>query len=180
MSLATLRRETTGLVRLAERDLSALWRLIADGASAETALRDLLPAIIATYGEAGAALAADWYDDQREKVDARGRFTAIPVESTDRGAQALVGWALAESTDDAALRSLIVGGAQRRISDHVRYTVAGSSVADPAARGWKRVGDGSSCAFCSMLLGRGAVYTEATADFQSHDHCGCSAAPAWR
>lgn len=180
MSLATLRRETAGLVRLAERDLSALWRLIADGAATETALRDLLPAIVATYGQAGAALASDWYDDQREKVDTRSRFSAIPLEADDRGTQALVGWALAEATDDTALRTLIAGGVQRRIADHVRGTIAGSSIEDPAARGWKRVGDGSSCSFCSMLLGRGAVYTEATADFQSHDHCGCSAAPAWR
>lgn len=176
----TLRRETAGLVRLAERDLSALWRMIADGASADVALRDLLPAIVTTYGEAGAALAADWYDDQREKVAARGRFTAIPVEANDRGSQALIGWALTEATDDTTLKTLIAGGVQRRISDHIRYTIAGSSVADPAARGWSRVGDGSTCEFCAMLIGRGAVYTEATADFTSHDHCGCSAAPAWR
>jgi hypothetical protein len=31
-----------------------------------------------------------------------------------------------------------------------------------------------------MLLGRGAVYTEASADFEAHDHCNCGAAPAWR
>jgi hypothetical protein len=30
-----------------------------------------------------------------------------------------------------------------------------------------------------MLIGRGAVYSEATADFQSHDHCNCQAEPAW-
>ena len=180
MSLATLRRETAGLVRLADRDLARLWQFISDGASAEVALRDLLPAIVTTYGQAGASLAADWYDDQREITEARSRFTAIPVDANDRGAQPLIGWALTEANDDTTLRTLIAGGVQRRIADHVRYTIAGSSVADPAARGWERVGDGSSCDFCSMLLGRGAVYTEASADFSSHDHCGCSAAPAWR
>lgn len=180
MTLQTLRRETTGLVRLANNDLTRLWRLVTDGASAEIALRDLLPAIVREYGEAGAALAADWYDDQREKVGARGRFGAIPINADDRGSQALIGWALSEANDDKALHALILGGVQRRIADHVRYTIAGSSVADPAARGWQRVGDGNSCDFCSMLLGRGAVYSEATADFTSHDHCGCSAAPAWR
>jgi hypothetical protein len=30
-----------------------------------------------------------------------------------------------------------------------------------------------------MLLGRGGVYTEATADFESHDHCGCWSEPDW-
>lgn len=180
MATSTLRRETTGLVRLAERDLSALWRMVAGGASAEVALRDLLPAIIREYGQAGAAVAADWYDDQRDKVGARGRFTASPTSAGDRGAQALIGWALATATDDATLVTLVSGGVQRRIADHVRYTIADSSIADPAAKGWRRVGDGSSCPFCSMLLGRGAVYSEATADFQSHDSCGCSSAPEWR
>jgi hypothetical protein len=30
-----------------------------------------------------------------------------------------------------------------------------------------------------MLIGRGAVYSEAGADFASHDHCNCSAVPAF-
>ena len=175
----SLRTETRNLVRLAERDLARMWHLIADGASAEVALRDLLPAIVTEYGTAGAALAAEWYDQQREKAGARGRFAALPIAADDRGSQALVGWALATATDDHSLKTLVAGGVQRRISDHLRYTVARNSIEDRAAKGWMRVGDGSSCEFCSMLLGRGAVYTEATADFASHDHCGCTAAPAF-
>lgn len=176
----SLRSETDQLVSLANRDLTRIWGLVANGAAADEALFDLLPAIVREYGAAGGALAAEWYDQQREKAGVRGRFTALPIEPDDRGAQALAGWALSTATDDGALRNLVLGGVQRRVSDHVRLTVAGSSVADPQARGWMRVGDGKSCEFCSMLLGRGAVYTEATADFKSHDHCGCSAAPAWR
>lgn len=180
MALPTLRRETAEIVRLADRDLARLWRLVNDGASAETALRDLLPAIIREYGSLGAALAAEWYDDQRAKADVKGRFTAIPMEADDRGAQALVGWALTEAKDDASLQTLILGGVQRRVADHARLTIAGSSVADPAARGWQRVGVGAcKTGFCDMLIGRGAVYTEATADFAAHDHCQCSAVPAW-
>ena len=177
--MASLRSETASLVRLADRDLARLWQLVAAGAVAEEALRDLLPAIVTEFGAAGAAMAAEWYDDLRAKAGKAGTFTAMPVAADDRGAQALIGWALTEATDDDALRTLIAGGTQRRIADHVRYTVARNSVEDRAARGWKRVGDGHSCSFCSLLLGRGAVYTEATADFSSHDHCGCSAAPDW-
>lgn len=177
---SSLRAETAELVRLADRDLSRLWQLVANGAAADEALHDLLPAIVREYGAAGGAMAAEWYDQQREKVDAKSRFFALPVEPDDRGAHSLVGWALAEAKDDKGLQSLILGGVQRRVADHVRYTVARNSTADSAARGWRRVGDGNSCEFCSMLLGRGAVYTEATADFSSHDHCGCSAEPAWR
>lgn len=152
---------------------------MANGAAADEALRDLLPAIVREYGAAGAAMAAEWYDEQRAKVGAKGRFTALPVAADDRGSQALVGWALDTATDNASLATLIAGGVQRRVADHARYTIARNSTEDRAARGWRRVGDGNSCDFCSMLLGRGAVYTEASADFSSHDHCGCSAAPDW-
>lgn len=176
----SLRGDTDELVRLADRDLSRLFRLVANGAAADEALHDLLPAIVREYGALGAALAAEWYDDQRAKVDARGRFTALPIEPDDRGSHALIGWALGTATDDQTLHSLILGGVQRRVADHVRYTVAGSSVADPAARGWQRVGNGGcKSGFCDMLISRGAVYTEATADFASHDNCQCSAVPAW-
>ena len=175
----SLRSETASLVRLADRDLARLWRLVTEGASAEVALHDLLPAIVTEYGAAGGAMAAEWYDEQREKVGARGRYIATPVDSDDRGAHALAGWAVQEAKDDVALQALILGGVQRRIADHIRYTIVGNSTADPAARGWQRVGNGS-CPFCRMLIHRGAVYTEAGADFASHDHCNCSATPAWK
>lgn len=180
MPTPSLRPETAQLVRLADRDLMRLWRLVSQGASAETALHDLLPAIVTQYGSAGAALAAEWYDDARDKAGVRGRFAAVPVEATDRGSHALVGWALATATNDGALQALILGGVQRRVADHVRYTIADSAVADPGADGWQRVTDGKGCAFCVMLASRGSVFSEATASFASHDDCGCSATPAWR
>lgn len=176
----SLRSETAELIRLADRDLARLWRLVADGAAADEALHDLLPSIVTEYGALGGALAAEWYDGQREKAGVRGRFTAIPVRPDDRGSHALVGWALEQAKDDVTLKALVLGGVQRRVADHVRYTVTGSAVADPAARGWQRVGVGEcTTGFCDMLISRGAVYTEATADFSSHDYCKCSAVAAW-
>lgn len=176
----TLRNDTDRLVRLAERDLARLWRLVADGASAETALRDLLPAIVTEYGAAGAAVAAEWYDQHRAKADVRGRFEALPIAADDRGTQALIGWALTEAKDDASLAALILGGTQRRVADHARLTVMSAAIEDRAATGWQRVGAGlCKDGFCDMLIARGAVYTEATANFAAHDNCRCSAVPAW-
>lgn len=177
-SATQLRSDTAVLVRAAERDLSALWRGADTAAELEAALRDILPGLIDAYGAAVATVAADWYDDARDEIGARGRFTAIPAEIPDAGAQALVGWALAEAKDVSTFQTLIEGGTQRRLANFSRLTVSGSAVQDPAARGWKRVGAGQ-CDFCRMLIGRGSVYTEATADFQSHDHCNCAAVPAW-
>jgi hypothetical protein len=36
-----------------------------------------------------------------------------------------------------------------------------------------------ACDFCEMLADRGAVYGEASADFEAHDHCSCSAEPVF-
>lgn len=174
-----LRSDIATLAREASIDLGRLWRDADTAAALEEALRDLLPGLVDAYGAAAATIAADWYDDLRDETGVRGRFTAIPAEIADTGTQALVGWALAEATDLPSFQTLILGGTQRRIANFSRLTVSGSSVADPGAVGWKRVGLGR-CDFCRMLIGRGAVYREATAAFQAHDHCGCGAEPAWR
>lgn len=172
----SLRSETDQLVGLAERDLDRLWRLVAAGASAEVALHDLLPAVVTEYGAAGGAMAAEWYDQQREKAAVRGRFTAIPVAPDDRGTHALIGWALTTATDDAALKTMILGGTQRRIADHARLTITSSAVADPAAQGWVRVGVGE-CDWCKKYLD-GEVRTVAY-DFPAHDSCKCHSIPAF-
>jgi hypothetical protein len=174
-----LRSGVASLSTLASRDLAALWLQVETPKQAEAALRDVLPGLIDAYGAAAATLAADYYDDRRDEAGVRGRFTAIPAEISETGAQPLVGWALATSQDFDGFRGLIEGGTQRRIANFSRQTIAGSAIADPAARGWKRVGAGG-CDFCRMLIGRGAVYTESSVEFEAHDHCNCGAEPAWR
>lgn len=174
----SLRAETSQLVALADRDLSRLWRLVAAGAAADEALHDLLPAIVRQYGIAGGAVAAEWYDQQREKAGASGRYSAEPLPADDRGAHALVGASLKQATSDAALQTLILGGVQRRIADHLRLTVANNSVTDRAAQGWVRVGVGGSCPWCDQYLD-GEIRTVAGYDFDAHDHCNCAVIPAF-
>lgn len=89
---------------------------------------------------------------------------------------------LAGQTADLAMRNAfvqMVGAATRLVLDAGRDTVRETTIADPRTRGWERVTSGG-CDFCSMLASRGAVYTEASADFASHDHCACSAQPVYR
>lgn len=176
-----LRDGVQGLVGYAERDLAELWRQVRNAAEAEVALHDVLPALIDTYGSAAAALAADWYDDLREKVGVGGSFRAFPAEIPDTGAHALAGWAVKESKDMPGLQSLVLGGMQRRIQNFSRQTVMESSYADPRAEGWQRVGSGKCASgLCDMLIGRGAVYrSQNSASFAAHDSCRCSAAPRW-
>lgn len=178
-SARELRRQLAGLTGLAARDLDALWRSLDAAALNGGALFDLLPALVEKYGAAAAAAAADWYDELRDERLIRGRFQAIPADIPNSGVEPLIGWATATATDDASLQAMVLGGTTRRILNYGRQTVMGSSIADPRARGWMRVGDGATCEFCAMLLDRGAVYSEDSADFPAHDHCGCTASPAW-
>lgn len=174
-----LRSGLNVLTRGLSTDLQAVWRQVETAAEANRALQDILPALIDQYGSAAGVMAAEWYDDLRAKRGVGGSFQAEPVDLTNTGTPELLGWAEATATDFASFQALVLGGSQRRMANFSRLTVMRSSVADPKARGWYRVGDGSTCEFCSMLLGRGAVYTEATADFQAHDHCGCTASPVF-
>jgi hypothetical protein len=182
-STTDLSEAVEGLAVLAARELRVVWARVDTADLARQALRDLLPALIQTYGLAAATLAADWYDDYRLQSEVAGSFSANPSAVTDSGAEALAGWGVSPlyqaSPDWLAAEVLVAGGLQRRIANASRQTVVESSLADPAAIGWQRIGQGTSCAFCQMLIARGAVYSEATADFASHDHCNCAAAPAW-
>lgn len=88
---------------------------------------------------------------------------AVPIDKAVDIAQA--------RTSAAAMRHVLNGG---------RETIVENVRADQRARGWERITSGNACDFCSMLEGRGAVYSEDTADFEAHDGCSCSAAPVYR
>lgn len=91
---------------------------------------------------------------------------------------AAAGKTAAQAMADAFVMSS--GSATRLVLDGGRDTIRQSLAVDPRAIGWQRVTSGRSCEFCAMLAGRGAVYKADTADFQSHDHCSCTAEPVYR
>lgn len=183
MSFRLYRADLNELVRLAEHDLAVLWRQASSAVGAKELLLDVLPGLVAVYGAAAATVAADWYDEVRSDAGARGRFSALAADLPGDGRiDALAGWGItplfsANPDFDTALVR-VSGGLQRIIANAGRDTVTSSSVRDPQARGWERVGAGD-CAFCADLIGRGAVYSEESADFQAHDHCQCSASPVF-
>lgn len=187
---AEQRQALAQLVALAQRDLAAFWQVAGElpVGQLREALAEVLPGIGLTYGDAAAALGAEWFETAREASGAPGSFAPVLAEQPDQGRwSALANWATQtmvkpDAPQDA--RQIVLkrvdGGMQRSIAAQHRETIMRSAIADPAAKGWKRVGVGDSCDFCSMLLSRGAVYTEASVRFRSHDHCNCAAAPAWR
>ncbi|MFC5789675.1 hypothetical protein ACFPPE_07380 [Agromyces tardus] len=170
------RRAIRDLVTLAESDIRDLWRLVKD--AGPDALHELLPDIIDTYGSAAQSIAADYYEDLRETAGVAGRFAPIIETPATTGIGSLIGWATAEAASTESFQSLILGGVQQRIVNQSRDVVRLSSIADPRASGWMRIGSGK-CDFCTMLIRRGAVYTKKSVDFASHPTCGCNAAPAF-
>lgn len=169
------RRAIRDLNIQAQRDLEAVWR---SSGGEPAVLAEILAEVVQTYGTTAAAVAAEWYDDLRADTGVRPGFSAVIPAPAEPGTTALVEWAAAKAASEESLKSLIAGGLQKRITNYSRDVVTTSSIRDPRARGWMRIGSGG-CDFCAMLIGRGAVYTKATVDFSSHDHCNCSAAPSW-
>lgn len=185
-SVAEARQGLNDLTRLSGAELRRYWIKLANlpPDAVRDALMELLPLLADKYGTAAAALAADWYDTYRTESEVRGSFRAEPAPLPGSARfEALARWGvdpLFRSTPDpAAALTLIAGGMQRTVADAHRLTVVESSLRDPAAEGWRRIGQGDNCGFCNMLIARGAVYREASVTFKSHDHCNCIAGPAF-
>lgn len=84
---------------------------------------------------------------------------------------------------DLAIRNALVlaqGAMARLVLNAGRETVTKTLAGDSHAAGYQRVLGGGGCDFCQMLAGRGDVYSAETADFEAHDHCGCTAEPVYR
>lgn len=148
-----------------------------------TALLEAVPGAIEYYAYGAAALAADFYDDEREREAAPKLFIAEPVIA-DRvvNIRRAVAWASEPLfVDDTA-------GSVARLAEVVsletarpyRDTILTNRRRDPSAVGWRRITRGSkSCRFCRMLADRGAVYADYTARFAAHSSCLCTAQPVF-
>lgn len=178
------RRDLEQIARQADLDMAALFSQFETPDDIRDGLLDTLPRMMAVYGSAAATLGADWYDDLREDAGVRGRFQAIPAELPDRGrTDALARWSVgplyAANPDRTLTLSKLTGGFERIIFNADRDTITRSAIQDPGARGWAREGAGE-CDLCQLLLGRGAVYTEESSQFETHDRCKCVGVPAFQ
>lgn len=138
----------------------------------------------------GNALARSYYASARELAgvtDPPPSFAVMPL-STEQAMTSLFVTGpvsalrmIREGQDPEEALSLstdsMLGAAKRLILNGSRGTILDLTRRDRRSGRWQRVGDGATCDFCEMLIGRGAVYSEESADFQTHDHCGCSAEP---
>jgi hypothetical protein len=166
----------------------AAWNALLD----VRALKKTLPVFTAAtaslvhrYGNASAAVAADYYDAARAAAGVTGTYTVVAAQPAPFGqVKASVSWATKNlwtpEPDVGPAKVLVKGAAERLVLDTGRHTVIGAVQNDPRARGWARVTKPGCCYFCAMLASRGAVYrSQQTASFEAHDHDRCMAEPVF-
>lgn len=144
-------------------------------------LLDGVPDVIAYYSAGSSALAADFYDDERERAAPPKLYLAEPVvmDRTVKIRRAVV-WASDPlfADDPATTAGRLADVVQLESARPFRDTVLTNRRRDPSAVGWRRV-TGGGCKLCVMLASRGAVYTDQTARFATHTNCKCSAQPVF-
>lgn len=179
-----LKLATAENLRWASRDLTEFFSAYAgaDPRDLRDALLDFYPDLVRVYGDQGAALAAEFYDDARATARVSGSYRsqlapALPAEQAVGSAR----WAVGPAFDDdwdTALQNLI-GASERLIQQAARDTMSWNVDRDQHAVGWRRNTRPESCQFCRMLAGRGGVYSKKSVFFASHDWCKCTVTPAW-
>ncbi|MFE0353589.1 hypothetical protein ACFW2I_08855 [Streptomyces nigra] len=197
---ARYRAAQIGLTRLLVRDVRGLRRLILPS-RLRTSMPDWLAAVnavVAQYSRTSAALAAEFYDAQREAAGVPGPFI-VPVADPPPEEQttASLRWATKDlwprEPDEATPAQLepmdvrLVQAekkaeqvAQKLVADTGRGTVQAAVRQDRQATAWARSAALGACSFCKLLASRGAVYGEDTADFRAHDGCHCGVIPVFR
>jgi hypothetical protein len=152
-------------------------------------LLDTVPGLIGYYSQGSAALAADFYEEERELAGVAQRFTPeLVIADRVVKQRRAVAWAsdplFTEGDELAAAGSALTTAkrlaevVQLEVARPYRDTILGNRRADPQAIGWRRVTNGG-CRFCQMLAARGAIYREATTRFASHPNCNCTAQPVF-
>lgn len=144
-------------------------------------LLDSVPDVIGYYSLGSSALAADYYEEERERAAAPRLFVAEPVIAgrTEKIRRA-VAWASDPLFDDdvATTSARLAEVVNLETARPFRDTILENRRRDPSAAGWRRVTNGG-CKLCRMLADRGAVYIDTTARFAAHPNCKCAAQPVF-
>lgn len=176
-------------------ELLVLWRQMNPDAPQETfvswARQALL--VIGNRRAQSSVLASRYVRAVRRQAGVPGAAPAVrvPPLDPDEATRALAATALqtlqrAKARGVERARAMQLGyinssaAATRLTLDGGRDTVLASVQQDDRAVAWMRVTAASPCAFCAVLAAQGARYkSEATASFQPHGACKCTAKPVY-
>ncbi|AVJ50222.1 head maturation protease [Mycobacterium phage Mendokysei] len=161
------------IVAHAAHDLAGLWPQVEwESPHAPNAVATVYGAIVAEYGRAAAAVAAEQYDQLRAAEGVPGKYVAAPADAVPQKvidkavASAFLGrdgdaqrdGSAATTSDlpvDQRVQKRLKSSLSRRVLQPARDTVAQNVARDPAKTRYIRVPRGkSTCAFCIMLASR--------------------------
>lgn len=173
-----VRRTLNRLSAAARADLTAVWNALPaqDGEAVRKLLGPEWLAIIGSYGEASAVLAADVFEEWAHDLRIKPRVKLVAsVDEARAGAR--LGWA---ASTPAILSNLTIL-TDELVKQPYRSTMQGSAWKSGA--GWARVPSGpKTCEWCLMLASRGGVYgSKELADMGTdgkkyHGDCDCTPA----
>lgn len=124
--------------------------------------------------------AAKWYEEVRADAlpDVDDGFEASLAQTYSKKA-------IVEEIHDHILSNrnkfdeAVVDAMDRWIKIPGRATIAENCKRDPKKPRYALVPQGKTCAFCTMLAGRGFVYKSEKTAHKMHNHCDCVACPEW-
>jgi hypothetical protein len=164
----------------AVRDGMSLLAVSGSPVARRSLLLESVPAVISYYSDGSAALAADFYTDERVAAGLNGFSAQTVVADRTVHIRRGIAWAAEPLTDadETLAGQRLAEVIQLEVARPYRDTILTNRRQDPASVGWRRVTQ-SGCGFCRMLAARGAVYRESTARFAAHEGCHCTAQPVF-
>lgn len=147
----------------------------------QTVGRAVVAPLIDQFGLAAGALAAEWYDANRDLLGVGGVWAGALVQDPNVDTGPIIGGSLKDFSSVDTVLFGIQSGMDVRVRQAANGTVMDSVLQDRQSLGWGRVASAGCCEYCGLLAGRGAVYrTEHTATFSPHLNCKCQALPLWQ
>jgi hypothetical protein len=147
------------------------------------ALLNSVPEVIGYFSEGSAALAVDFYEEERVRAGVRDRTFVTEFVVNDRTVKIRRGIAWASdplfSDDEETAAKRLAEVVQLETAKPYRDTILTNRQNDPESVGWRRITTGG-CRFCRMLSDRGAVYRQSTVQFAAHPNCHCTAQPVFK
>lgn len=175
------------------KDLARLWSALDLRRLERTwpVLEAALVSVIERRGKQAADLGAAYYEAHRKALAIPGTPTPAVAEASldqivnglrfngpvNAGQQLASGREIEDVTETTLTR--LTGASTNYVNNFSRESIFASLRADDQAVMWQRVSGGGACAFCAMLVSRGPVYVEESAQFDSHRACMCSAEPVY-
>lgn len=165
-------------VVLAERDLSKVMSSMSGMSNDDVrdTLLEAYPALVTKYGDQAAAVAVEFYEEQRGLAGVESDYEAVMAESasaevSQRDVRYAMGGMYDGSSTLSGLGSQLSGMMTRRVMQGADDTISLNKSRDPACRDMRLIPHPGACAWCVMMSSREFVGLQG---FKRHTNCRCT------